>query len=154
MTVQELFRAVLWDDVARRLEKLYPEYAGSLPGFEKVFSEVILCEPMPDPDKIKICIEYVEDEGESWWSVYGRAPDGEEYGLDYSLFREWAGFQVDEELCKRMSLPEIVAHVLWEMTFYGFSEEEILARRRELEEGSQEYEEENIGKQNEAPNSN
>ncbi|RKO67502.1 DUF6557 family protein [Desulfofundulus salinus] len=61
--------------------------------------------------------------------------------LDFCLFREWAGFLVDEGLLRRMRLPEIAACVLWEMTFYGCLGEDILTPRREVEESLREYRE-------------
>jgi len=38
-----------------------------------------------------------------------------------------------------MPAPEIAAHILWEMTFYGYSNQDILAQKREIEELLQEY---------------
>lgn len=135
MTVQELFRAVSWDDVAGCIARLYPDNVESLTGYEKVFHEVRECKPVPDPQETAVCVELVEDDNGNYYNVYGRVPGEDEcFALDLCLFKEWAGYLVDEELPRMMDLSEIVAHILWEMTFHGFSEEDILARRRELEE--------------------
>ena len=89
-----------------------------------------------------MCIELVKDEDGDYYDVHGQVP-GEENGcaLDLCLFGEWAGFLLDKELLSKMSFPEIAAHVLWEMTFCGYSDENILARRREIEEALRECEE-------------
>lgn len=41
--------------------------------------------------------------------------------------------QVDFDTLDRLSAAEIVAHCLWEMTFFGFTQAEIAAERAELE---------------------
>ncbi|SMB96153.1 hypothetical protein SAMN00808754_1412 [Thermanaeromonas toyohensis ToBE] len=143
LTVQDLFNRVSWSDVATQLVKLYPDQEENLPGYEKVFQQVRSCVPLPNDDGTVVHVELrEEDDGERWYDVYGRKPrDDQGYALELCLFREWAGFYVDPELIERMPLPEIAAHVLWEMTFCGYSEEEILAHRREIEERMREYQE-------------
>ncbi|MBE3586618.1 DUF6557 family protein [Desulfofundulus thermocisternus] len=135
MTVQELFRAVSWDDVAGYIAGLYPDEVESLPGFEKVFLEVRECEPVPDPQETMVCIELVENDDGDYYDVYGCVPGEDKcYALDFCLFREWAGFSVDGKLLREMQLPEITAHILWEMTFHGFSDMDIMACRQHVVE--------------------
>jgi len=143
LTVRELFERLSWEEVKECLVKLYPDQEGNLPGYEEVFEEVRSCSPLPNADGTVVHIEFrEEDDGERWYDVYGRKPGGEwGYALELCLFREWAGFLVDPELIERMPLAEIAAHILYEMTFCGYSDEEIAARRREIEERVREYQE-------------
>lgn len=142
LTIQELFRSVSWADVAESFAELYPDDAEDLPHLKGVFDEVRACRPVPNPRGMRVCVDVVEDEDGSYYDVHGRVP-GEEggYALDLCLFAEWAGSLVDESLLREMRLPEIAAHVLWEMTFCGCTEDDILAHRREIEERLREVQE-------------
>lgn len=135
LNVQGLFCTVLWDDVAERFKQFYPDYVESLERFKKVFDQVRTCVPIPDPQGFVIFIDLIQDEDECWYDVYGRVSgEKERYGFDLCLFTEWAGFMVDENLLQQMSPQAIIAHILWEMTFYGYSEEDFISPKKELEE--------------------
>lgn len=135
MTVQELFQKVSWEDVAASFARLYPHDVGCLGKLKDVFEQVRACKPVGNSEGMTVSIEVVFEEGESWYDVFGVVPGkGERLALDFCLISEWAGFAVDGSLLKRMELPEIASCILWEMTFYGFSDEEIQARKQEAEE--------------------
>jgi hypothetical protein len=135
MNVRDLFGKVLWDDVAERFAQHYQDYVKSLEGMKKVFDQVRTCAPAHDSKGFVISIDLVQDEEEHWYNVYGRiSGEKERYALEFCLFTEWAGFTVDENLLQRMSPQDIVSHLLWEMTFFGYTEEDIIAQKRELEE--------------------
>lgn len=138
MNVQGLFKTVSWNDVAQCLVENDSECRGSLPGFKKAFEEVIACEPLPNNDGTIVCIGLIEDEDESWFDVCGRVPGKDvSYALELSTFREWAGYDVDEDTLQRMPLPKIAAHVLWEMTWFGFDDRDIQVHRKKLQEAAQ-----------------
>lgn len=62
--------------------------------------------------------------------VVGVANDGTEYALDYVDWSELLDLLVWYE--PPMTTAEVLASVLWEITFYGFSLAEVNARREEL----------------------
>ncbi len=134
LNVQDLFRRVSWDDVAGCFAQLYPDDIENLEGLKKVFNQVRTCAPVTDPQEMMVSIDLVQDEDERWYDVYGRVPgERERCTFELCLYREWAGFLVDEKLLQQMSPREIVSHMLREMTFYGYSDEDILAQRQEIE---------------------
>lgn len=140
MTVQELFRSVLWEDVRVALAKLYPDKAEALFAFREAFDYIKNCEARPNPEGWEIEIDFWrDDEGRDVWDVRARRPgDDGVYGMDYSLLDEWAGYFVAERVLADLPSAEAAAHILWEATWYGFTNEEILARSRELEEAEKE----------------
>jgi hypothetical protein len=76
----------------------------------------------------------IDPNDEPYWDVCCRKEgDPERYGLDLSRWEEWLAVRVPRSLLAKMTATEIVAHCLWEMTFYGFSQEKIAAFRAELE---------------------
>ncbi len=46
---------------------------------------------------------------------------------------KWLAIRVPDSLLEKMTPAEIVAHCVWEMTFYGFTQEKIAELRTELE---------------------
>jgi len=135
ITIKDLLCQTAWEDVAVSLIRLYPDQEENLPGYSLVFEQVCSCDPLPNSQKmmVRIC------KGEEGYDVTGYIPDDDQgYALDFSLFPEWAGFFVAQEILAEMAAAEAVAHILWEMTFCGYSDDAILARRKELEESIEE----------------
>jgi hypothetical protein len=129
--------------LAAPLQRLYPEHVRDLAAWERAFEAIRAAEPAPNDDGIAVVIRRLSDEQESWWDVAGRAGEsGELYALDFSAFSQWAGYAVDPGVVASFPVEEAAAHILWEATFYGFTDEEIAAARREFEEAGREPPEE------------
>ncbi|NCD11244.1 MAG: hypothetical protein EOL93_01725 [Epsilonproteobacteria bacterium] len=108
-------------------------------GYRRVINELKGYEPT-DSDVISIKLklipeEKVEYEGESWvneayWAVNGFDLNSEyAIGLDFTDWREWLAMEV-----LPVDLPdhEIVAHCLWEMTFFAYSNDGVAEKRDEI----------------------
>ncbi len=107
--------------------------------YRRVIKELKGCEPLESSDvsiELKLIPEEkVEYEGESWvdeayWAVNGFDPNSEyAIGLDFTDWREWLAMEV-----LPVNLPdhEIVAHCLWEMTFFAYSNDEIAEKKDEI----------------------
>ncbi|WP_027719231.1 DUF6557 family protein [Desulfovirgula thermocuniculi] len=143
LTVQELFRSVRWEEVEAALLERYGDEAGDLFGLREAFHFIRDCRPEPNPEGwvIETDTRFDEEEGKAVWNVHARRPGDERvYGMDLSLLDEWAGHFVSEKALAAFSLTEAAAHILWEATWWGCSNEAILARRRKLEELAEELE--------------
>lgn len=55
------------------------------------------------------------------------------FALDLVPWEEWLGMELDPSAFDAYSAPDIVAHCLWEMTFFGFDKETIRKQRDEIE---------------------
>jgi hypothetical protein len=89
-----------------------------MPGFKIVFDKLKHIEPESTP--IKIWITFDE-----WIDVGCIYPESEG---NYAFCCPWdmsLGMEVIWDDNVHLSIPEIVAHCIWEMTFYGFSENQI-----------------------------
>src|SRR5437764_5585776 len=76
----------------------------------------------------------VDPKDQPFWEVScTKDGDPERCGLDLSPWAEWLALRVPQSLLYKMTAAEIVAHCVWEMTFYGFTQEKIAAFRAELE---------------------
>jgi hypothetical protein len=56
------------------------------------------------------------------------------FGLDFKPWNEWLGMHLEPNSLEQFSHDEIVAHCLWEMTFYGFDQTTIQTVFEELNE--------------------
>lgn len=47
------------------------------------------------------------------------------YGIDFTDWAEWLGMEIDQESFSKYSELDIIGHCLWEVTFYGFIQDDI-----------------------------
>lgn len=150
-----------WNEVESSLLENYPDVERSLKGYKSVFDTLLSL--VPRETKMRICIETVFREGideEPYIEVFGRdgtlnkdLPDFRHFretastefaksetifALDLVPWEEWLGMEVDPSTIEAYSDLEIVAHCLWEMTFFGFDQETIKEQREELERQARE----------------
>jgi len=103
-------------DVLLELRKLTPDSAGSQ------FKLHIELTPPIDPE-----------EQPHWDVSCTKQNDLERCGLDLSPWEEWLAITVPQSLIDQMTETEVVAHCVWEITFYGFTQEKIAENRTELQ---------------------
>ena len=91
----------------------------------------------PAASRYQLSIELtppVDSKDQPFWDVSCiKEGDPDRCGLDLSPWDTWLGLRVRQSLLDKMTAAEIVAHCVWEMTFYGFTQEKIAAFRAELE---------------------
>lgn len=126
LTFQDILLETNWDDVKSAIEKLYPNDIESIDGFKNVYYTLLSLEPIQNNDNIFIDIRFIKDDLNEYYSVSGKIPNDETfYGIEYDKWEEWLGYYIDNNLLNNMDKTEIVAHCLWEMTWGGFTQEEI-----------------------------
>ena len=129
MTVHEILLRQSWQDVKQAILKLYPRQRRNLKhrrGYCAVFRKVQNIQPADTGYLLRI--EDISDEENSlYYDVYYL--NGIDHNDHYSLAGDvWAnimGLTVSESLVQQFGEPAIVVHCLYEMTFYGFTEEKI-----------------------------
>ena len=73
-------------------------------------------------------------EGEEWMDVHLVA-DGKKFAMDFVLWEELVDSTIVDNT-GRLENTEALAHILWEMTFYGFTEARVKEAGDELLEAS------------------
>lgn len=63
-----------------------------------------------------------EDDNLLYYDVSGGDDENDVYGLEACSFESWLSFYIDQETLDRFTNPNIIAHCLWEMTFFGFEQ--------------------------------
>lgn len=143
----DLIKTVTWDEVEKSLSESYDHLYGKykkrikkkkLNNFKSAFYELTLIEPKDT--EWRIVVKSVIEDGKVYADVSGvngtlykdidyYTPEirskyaDEEVGHDLSLnsWDEWLGMIVEEKSFEGFSPPEVVAHCLWELTFFGFT---------------------------------
>ena len=103
--------------------------------YTKVWDELLKLHPKHSDFIISLRPETEED---NYVDVFGiptnpACTDGS-WALDLVDWREWLSAEIDEEVSKLYSPEVLIAHILWEMTFYGYGEDDISKKRDELTE--------------------
>lgn len=126
MTFKELLDQYTWEEIKPVFQILYPEE--KLEGYREVVDEIRSL--TPEPSQMAIGLEWVLDEDGDYVDVYGME-DGTRYGLDFTSWTQWLSMPILKENAA-FSPREILVHCLYEMTFYGFSNEKIMKERDKL----------------------
>jgi len=153
MTFMELLNTVVFNDVWTELKK---EYCMKDEGFEtyfNVFNQLKELTPEPNHDGFRLVVARIEDglePGTFIYDVFGVKPgDKNHYALELWPWSEWLSFEVAKKCVEAYGAATVVAHSLYEITFFGYDaadvetnikkEIEILKERhKEIENGTAE----------------
>ena len=93
-----------------------------------------LHELLPQPNHTMIVIDAHEEDGVEDVDVYGIKPGFDDaWSLAFTRWERWLGMEIAPSTLQRFSPSEILAHCLYEMSFYGYNQEEIQGRLKEVE---------------------
>jgi hypothetical protein len=134
MKLGDLIKDSSWMSVEIVFSKIYPDQISYLEDYENVFNLLKILKPKSS--SIYIIIDNVIDEfdNEIYVSVSGYdslkvTPSEdlitESLALEFTPWAEWLGMSIDQKYINSFSSLEIICHCLHEMTFMGFSPEEI-----------------------------
>tara|TARA_Y100000310_G_C20556194_1_gene750626 strand:+ start:154 stop:639 length:486 start_codon:yes stop_codon:yes gene_type:complete len=121
---KDLLQAVDRDKVLTRLKELYPEDID----YSEVYENLLSLEPK-ESELDYLQVEYitedyswtdVEIEPESYWDAHAYKDDTC-WGISLSPWAELLSLEVRHECPPE----DAVAHLIWEMTFHGFTEETV-----------------------------
>ncbi len=136
MILKEIFERAQWPEVAIAIVSSYPNQRKSLRGYEDVFE--LLQKRTPIASDCQLVIESVEDDsepGQSYYHLFGKKEgDEKNWSLMFCPWSEWMGMEVSEVTLSELSDAQIVAHCLFEMTFFGFSEERMERVKNSLDD--------------------
>ncbi len=131
MKLGEIIKTNHWLSVELTLLKLYPDQDKNISAYKSIYAELQKMEPVDSA--IEIVIEQEFDEESQEYGI------GNVYGIDHSSTNEitngvaleftkwnkWLGMKIQEKTIKEFTELQIIAHCLYEMTFVGYTEEEI-----------------------------
>ena len=127
----------------KRFRELYGDYCDSeksIKDFEKVFLNLKSLKAQ-DLDEVKmlLLIKSIEEEDEEipdWHDVSGfDETEKMLYSLVDTRWEKWLGIKIHPDTLQNYDPKDIIIHCLWEMTFYGYTQEIIQAYFRDFREG-------------------
>ncbi|RMF96990.1 MAG: hypothetical protein D6734_02945 [Candidatus Schekmanbacteria bacterium] len=150
MMFKELIDKYDWDEVCTAFLQLYPDQKKNIEGYKQVFRELKMLKPIVT--KMRIIIKDVFDDYDKKYYVHVFGKNGilnkesnpeqfkddnlgnqeVSYGIELTDWAEWLAMEIETESLARYSELDIIGHCLWEMTFYGFSQEEIRKQSAQL----------------------
>jgi len=63
---------------------------------------------------------FYENDTEAYFDVCGKDDEWCGYSIAAASYEDWLSFYIEDKTLTKLSYTSIVAHCLWEMTFYGF----------------------------------
>ncbi|AGL01193.1 DUF6557 family protein [Desulfoscipio gibsoniae] len=124
MTFKELLKTVTFDDVWTELDKEYSLKDEAFEAYLRVFNQLEELTPEPNHDGFRLAVVKVEDEfkpGKFVYDVFGiKSEDKEHYALEMLPWKEWLSLIVVEKCTETYGSATVVAHSLYELTFFGY----------------------------------
>ena len=137
MTFRELINGCSFKSVFNKIQSLYYEDAtkekleGASYNYRKVY-DLLARKPNNDNDDWKIYVTEKEEDGEKYIDVcYYNEIQDEIYAIDFVSWSELIDLEI--YLCVDMDDITTLAHILWEITFYGFNEESLAEAKKSLD---------------------
>jgi hypothetical protein len=126
ITVNDLIKSTTWEAIWKEMPLLYSQVVESEEGYKEVFAK--LESIIPEPSDLVLFIKIFFEEGKRYadFAAYNEeCPEG--YSMMASSWASILGLTISRETFDQLSSAEIIAHCLYEMTWFGSSEEEIEA---------------------------
>jgi hypothetical protein len=127
MKLYEILKQTNPDDVITEINRLYEDQEKNEKGYRKVYQELLGITPGPAEDGFRVeLLQETSETGEPWLITHG-VQDGEEisYGLELYPWAELLGTEITPGTLAGFKAETIVAGCLYEMTFFGFTEDKI-----------------------------
>lgn len=141
---RDIVRGCSFKSVKESVLRLYPGQKKNINGYKDVFKTLRLMRSRNDKAGMAIDIRKVGRGKNAYFDVSGRCVEEDIqqlYALEYTPWSKWLGYEVPQNILKKMPKDEIVAHCLWEMTFAGFTQKKIWRKISALKKQSQDIKE-------------
>ena len=146
MKFKDLLKNNTWPCVEIALLAHYPDEKKNSEAYMEVLNGLKLL--TPKETAISICVSWEKDDFDQsdyvhvagYYNNPAKHP-GEYNGslaIEFTPWSEWLGMDIDINTLETFNECEIIAHCLYEMTFCGFTEKDILAEWKKIEDACDE----------------
>ena len=124
----ELLKSVKFEDVFASIMKWFKNQENSIEGYRKVFNTLLDMTPKKhNLTDLFINVEKVVEDDIEWLDVSGYTFDKKKhYSIEFESWNDWVSMFVTKETLDSLTTEEIVGACLWEMTYFGFDEGEVV----------------------------
>ena len=137
MKLIDLIKSNNWPSLQNTFLNLYPDEETLIDEYKNVFEKLQSLESTYMDLEIVIS-KIGSDETDFYFDVSGHEINQDSssdiYSLTSTKWNEWLGMDISKNTLNDFNELEIVSHCIYEMTFYGFDEEEIQDQLRSLDE--------------------
>lgn len=138
--IQEIIQLDEFEELATKITEIHPEWGDKkhtevLKTYTRVAREV---EDLPGDDELKdhvIVIDTLENtmfnKTESWTDVHLQDVDGDKWAIDMTDWNGLVDLEIKDNKCT--TLTERLAHILFEITFWGTTRAAVINESRQLE---------------------
>jgi hypothetical protein len=129
MKLKELVDQFNDKEILKRLFELYPDQKKSKGGYIKALIELRHKRVRPVKDNMQIVLTRRKENKEKWVSVDGDNGTNQNWALDFTRWGDWLGMEFDKKTIQR-KFPKLdmLVHCLWEMTWEGYSDKQVIYR--------------------------
>ncbi|MAM29325.1 MAG: hypothetical protein CMC13_09905 [Flavobacteriaceae bacterium] len=136
MTLKKLIQKHTWSNISSKFSEIYPEAGKNLEGYKVVFEKLVMMKAKRIDMSIVLSIEKDDNEEYIDVSAQYKYPRNEEekylQGIELTPWRNWLGMGVNAKTLANFTEQEIIVHCIYEMSYVGFSEEDIQKIGRKL----------------------
>lgn len=147
MILKDIIKNSNWEAVREVFLRNYPDQEKLISGYEVVYKKLKSKSPAKTKMELFCVLEEPTFKGdEPYHNVYGmdgtKREDGEleKFSLGLTSWSKWLGASLSEITLSKYTSEEIISHCLFDMTFHGFSEEEIKKVSRDLDKSVKDLE--------------
>jgi len=144
-TFIELINNNAWLSIELTLLELYPDEKENIAGYQKMFNQLQLLNPVPTDITIVVQWETDDFDHTKYVDVSGTYdnPKSEEekfsQALEFTPWNQWLAMKIAPKSLQNFSKLQIIAYCLFEMTFVGFEEEEIQEKIQSIKAEAEKY---------------
>ena len=134
MTLKEIINKTDFMELWKYLISMYSDQDSDehMSTYHAMFEKLKAMEPVCSKSNMKIYLQSFREDDDTDWAVDG-IKEGVVYAIDGTPWNEWLGMEIEIDSSNSLQPYEIVAHCLWEMSFYSFDEEKTKAIFDDLE---------------------
>ena len=140
MKLYELLHKYYNKDILKALHDNYDDISDD--AYISALDELRRLTPTTEKQNLKIRVEFQkdnfldEDNNKEYLDCDGIGPNekGEiiRWGLEFDRWEDWLAKKIDEESFKKLDDLTILAGIMWELTYNGYSQEEVKERTDDL----------------------
>lgn len=132
MKIRDLMVKTTFKKVWKELRKLHNAKKSKL-GYMNVWVELLNIKRIPKSDGTLIEVYKGTDsyDKKEYYAVHG-LKDNQQWALEYSTFPTWLSWDITKETLSNHTVEFVLAHILWEMTWNGYSNKSIWKAKRHM----------------------
>lgn len=143
--LSELINDTNFGDVFASMVKWFPDQEKSKDGYEDVFNKLKTMKPNSMHNLSSLFID-IDIDDEKYLDVHGvrvYGTDKKYYGIEFTKWNDFISMFITKETLDRLTKEDIVAGCMYEMTFFGFTEEDVSEMENKLVKSIEELKQQN-----------